>query len=253
MSRIDSIEKILATANGNRIGGRELLPGKKTDFISEDVKQKLLDQWDGAGRDAAKIFLKFIEENGTDIYITGWDGFGNFVGYESDKGFGYIPSSRLQGAKLDEKWDTEINLGLVRKNLEEMDRSQVADLVKNLHKRLSKRGKHRRYNEAKHAMKHILNAMSQSMSQTPSQTESEGNSWRSDAMVSKETVKQRNAGAPPLVGKGKSEPKDKKNKLYSTDGHRMKPAKSFSESVNDFRALMEAKVPGISAKRGSSY
>jgi len=239
MSRIDSIEKILATANGTRVGGRELLPGKKTDFISEDVKQKLLDQWDGAGRDAAKIYLKFVEENGTDLYVTGWDGYGNFVGYESDKGFGYIQSSRLQGAKLDEKWDTDINLGLVRQNLEEMDRGQVAELVKSLHKRLSKRGKHRRMGEAKNAMKHILKCMSQTESK---HEKNEGNSWRSDAMVSKETKKLRQAGAKPLVGKGKSEPNGKDG-MYATKRNQMGPVKSesFSESLARFRKLQEGK------------
>lgn len=152
MSIKQTLNEIISKSSGSRLGEHAILPTKKAELFSEDARSFLRSQWDNAGRDAARIFVKLDEEDGSSIFLTGWDGENKFVG-QSDAGFGYVDSKRITNAKIDEKWDNQLTLGHIRKNLDEMDRTQVSDLVSRLKKCLTKRSKNRRQSEVKNFVK----------------------------------------------------------------------------------------------------
>lgn len=148
----DQIKNLMKCADGTRLASHDILPASKKDFLSEEVKGKLLAQWSAAGRDAATVYVKLDEENGASFYVSGWDGKGTYAGIETGKGFGYLPTSRLQKAKLDEQWSDKY-LGHVRETLAEMERSEVEDLVQTLRRCVTKRSKDRRASEVKNFIK----------------------------------------------------------------------------------------------------
>lgn len=157
MSVNKAVQSIIGDSTGARVGDRNFLPTKKEDIFAVEIKTALIEQWNAAGRDAARVFAKLDETDGSSIFLTGFDGENKFVGYDAS-GFGYIPASRIKGAKLDEKWDNNLTLGHIRQNLDEMDKSQVADLVSRLRKCLTKRSKSRRQSEVKNFVKRFQKA-----------------------------------------------------------------------------------------------
>jgi ribosomal protein S20 len=166
------IKNLMSCADGSRLGEHDILPSQKKDFLSEDVKAKLRAQWSAAGRDAATIYAKLDEENGASFFITGWDGKGSYAGIESGKGFGYLPVERLQKAKLDESWKDSY-LGHVRQSLSEMERSEVEDLVQQLHRCVTKRSKDRRKSEVKNFIKKFEKMMAKDAAKEPPKAVSE--------------------------------------------------------------------------------
>lgn len=147
------INDMLFAVSGSRLGDRDVLPTQKRDFISEDTKKHLLGQWSSAGRDAALVYAKLVESDGTAFYVTGWDGKNAYAGFEAGKGFGYLPASRLQRAKLDESWSPDATLGFVRQSLCEMEQTEISDLLDKLKRAVTKRSKGRRKNEFKNFIK----------------------------------------------------------------------------------------------------
>jgi hypothetical protein len=170
MSIDKSIKSIINDSIGVRVGDRNFLPAKLESLFDESIKNDLRSQCGAAGRDAARIFVKLDESDGSSIYVTGWDGNSKFVGQDIS-GFGYIESSRIQTAKIDEKWDNQLTLGHIRKNLEEMDRNQVADLVGRLKKCLIKRSKDRRQSEVKNFVRRFQKACAADKKAEPAVTE----------------------------------------------------------------------------------
>lgn len=157
MSIDGAINRIIGDSTGNRVGDRNFLPTKKEELFAEDIKTALIEQWSSSGRDAARIFAKLDEADGTSIFLTGFDGENKFVGHDFS-GFGYIPAARIKGAKFDESWDNNLTLGHIRQNLDEMDKAQVTDLLSRLRKCLTKRSKSRRQSEVKNFVKRFQKA-----------------------------------------------------------------------------------------------
>lgn len=149
----DQIKELMKCADGSRLGERDIFPTQKKSFLSEDVKGKLLAQWSAAGRDAATVYAKLDEDSGNSYYVTGWDGKDSYVGFEAGKGFGYLPATRLESAKLDEAWDASTPLSHVRRDLSEMEQSEINDLLATLKRCVTKRSKDRRKNEVKNFIK----------------------------------------------------------------------------------------------------
>lgn len=213
MSIKQTLNEIINTSGGTRLGEHGILPTKKEELFTVEARESLRSQWDSAGRDAARVFIKLDEEDGSSIYLTGWDGQNKFVG-QSDGGFGYVETNRLAKAKIDERWDSQLTLGHVRKNLDEMDRSQVADLVGRLKKCLTKRSKSRRQSEVKNFVKRFQQACA--------------------ADKAKEAEKAK------LKTEAKEDDKKKPDKKgeysWHTKGNRAVPMK---ESLNKFKKLMK--------------
>jgi len=145
-------------SSGKRLTEKSFIPEKKASIISEDLRKNLKDQWNFSGRDASRVFVRLTESDDNLIYLTGWDGQDTYVGYTND-GFGYINSDRIESAKLDQDWNTEMTLGNIR-NLEEMDKHQVQSLVEKFRKDIIRREKRRRFSEAKNFMRKYSQQMS---------------------------------------------------------------------------------------------
>ena len=217
MSINKAIKSILSDSTGARVGDRDFLPTKKKELLREDISNALLDQWDAAGRDAARIYLKIDEADGSSIFLTGYDGHNKYVGYDST-GFGYIEPSRIKNATVDEKWDDQLTLGHIKKNLDEMDRTQVADLVSRLKKCLTKRSKGRRQSEVKNFVKRFQAACAADKAKEKDEvkvkTEAKGEDVSSDRIGSKK------------------KPDKKGEYSWHTKGNRMSPMK---EAMGRFR------------------
>lgn len=153
MNFSDAIKRMLNDSDGSRVGDHGYLPIRKTLVLSENVRQNLFNQRNFAGRDGAFIYVKLVEEDGTSLYLTGYDGITQFAGFESDKGFGDIDLDRIEKAKIDDQWDSNFTLGHVRHTISEMEHHQVNDLVSRLKKCLTKRSKSRRQSEVKNFVK----------------------------------------------------------------------------------------------------
>lgn len=208
-----SIEEILGFNSARRAGRGSILPPKDSSILSESIRVELKNQWEASGRERARVLVKLTETTGKDIFLTGWDGENTFVGYEPEKGLGYISASRVLTADISKDWNSETTLGDIRQNLDEMDRKHVQELVKGLQKSVTKRAKYRRVNEAKNFLNKFLSIHNTPMEPMP-QTE--------------ET---------------KTKPKKKSDKSFSveTPGNYMTLTKdeSFTGALNKFRKLSE--------------
>jgi hypothetical protein len=227
MSIDKAIKSILNDSTGSRVGDRDFLPTKKVELLADNVRNALHNQWDAAGRDGAKIYLKLDEEDGSSIFLTGFDGHNKYVGYDST-GFGYIEPSRIESGKPDEKWNSEITLGHVRNNLDEMDRTQVTDLVSRLKKCLTKRSKDRRHSEVKNFVKRFQKACNTDKVEV--KTEEKGEDVASDRLGSKK------------------KPDKKGEYSWHTKGNYAVPVKEdFSNALSSFKSAAKTAV-GLARK-----
>lgn len=147
------IKRLVELAKGN---DHRQVPNKIESFPSVEVKKLLREQWTDSGRSLSKIFLKLTEENGNDLYLTGFDGNKTYVGYSSSDGLEYISQDRVVNSKEDSDWETETTLEAVRQNLEEMTKHQVKDMLTTLKENVTKRSKNRRVTEAKNTLNKFL-------------------------------------------------------------------------------------------------
>ena len=132
MSGEDTINAFIRHAGGNRAGGRDGFYKPKKSFISEDVADELRRQWGGAGRDTARVWLKFTEVDGTNPhFVTGWDGKGTYVCL-TEQGLSYISAYRLAKLNLDEEWNSRTLLVHIRMPLlREKQENSRADALLN--------------------------------------------------------------------------------------------------------------------------
>lgn len=222
MSVNKAIQSIIGDSTGTRVGDRNFLPTKRKEFFAEEVRASLKGQWEAAGRDGARIYVKLDEVDGSSIFLTGFDGHNKYVGHDSS-GFGYIPSARIENAKLDETWDSQLTLGHIRQNLDEMDKTQVADLVSRLRKCLTKRSKSRRQSEVKNFMKRFQKACAADMAKDK----------KEDAVTEQKDD-------------DKKKPDKKGEYSWHTKGNRAVPVKEdFTSSLFRFKTVSE----GFNGKR----
>ncbi len=147
------IKRIVELAKGN---DHRQVPNIIESFPSQEVKKLLKEQWTDSGRAMSKVFVKLTENDGNELYLTGWDGNETYVGYSSQDGLEYLSQERIRDSDLDSDWDSETTLEAVRQNLEEMTKHQLKDMLHVLKTKVTKRAKNRRVNEAKNTLNKFL-------------------------------------------------------------------------------------------------
>lgn len=174
MDAKNAIDEILRDACGNRASGREMLVRPKQAYLTPEAASVLKEQWQSAGRDNANVVMMLSEEDGTNPhFVTGWNGKDTFVCL-TDTGLTYVDQRKLEQMKVHEQWNPATRLIELRAHqiTEDMERSDVDQLLDRIKRTLTKSGKIRRKGRLRNMEKFFAAAVVESESSSKKKRQS---------------------------------------------------------------------------------
>jgi len=205
MDAKNAIDEILRDACGNRASGREMLVRPKQSYLTPEAASVLKEQWQSAGRDNASVVMMLSEEDGSNAhFVTGWNGKDTFVCL-TDTGLTYVDQRKLEKMKVHEQWDPTTRLIQLRAHqiTEDMERSDVDQLIDRIKRTLTKSGKVRRKGRLRNMEKFFSAAVVESEGKKTHKT-AFGGPLKGDSETEFETVDEKDDRIPKGLDCGES-------------------------------------------------